>query len=29
MANAINMTQKSRAITSRIAEATAIGVPSR
>lgn len=29
MANAINMTQKSRAITGRIAEATAIGVPSR
>ena len=29
MANAINMTQKSRAITSRIAEATAIGIPSR
>lgn len=29
MANAINMTQKSRAITNRIAEATAIGVPSR
>lgn len=29
IANAINMTQKSRAITSRIAEATAIGVPSR
>lgn len=29
MANAINMAQKSRAITSRIAEATAIGVPSR
>lgn len=28
-ANAINMTQKSRAITGRIAEATAIGVPSR
>lgn len=29
IANAINMTQKSRAITGRIAEATAIGVPSR
>lgn len=29
MANAINMTQKSRAITNRIAESTAIGVPSR
>lgn len=29
MANAINMTQKSRAITGRIAEATAVGVPSR
>lgn len=29
MANAINMTQKSRAITGRIAESTAIGVPSR
>lgn len=29
MANAINMTQKSRAITSRAAEAVAIGVPSR
>lgn len=29
MANAINITQKSRAITGRIAEATAIGVPSR
>lgn len=29
MANAINMTQKSRAITGRIAEATAIGVSSR
>lgn len=29
MASAINMTQKSRAITGRIAEATAIGVPSR
>lgn len=29
MANAINMTQKSRAITGRIAEATAIGIPSR
>lgn len=29
MANAINMTQKSRTITSRAAEAVAIGVPSR
>lgn len=29
MANAINMTQKSRAITGKIAEAAAIGVPSR
>lgn len=29
MANAINMTQKSRAITNRAAEAIAIGVPSR
>ncbi len=29
MANAINMTQKSRAITNRTAEAIAIGVPSR